>query len=195
VSGQVPPGYPPPVSPPGNTQTQYGQQAAVQPPYGQAPYPQQPSAQQPSAQQRYGQAPYAAPYPPAPAPYAQTPAPLPPYALQPQVRTLPQWQAYLKMQLGAGRPRATLFAEMCASGVPQPQAHQLLQEVVGALQKRAFLTIGIGAALVIVGLLVTFATMSTAASEGYYLVWYGPVAIGIVAAAYGILLLSKIPRQ
>jgi hypothetical protein len=190
VSGQVPPGYPPPVSPPDNAQTRYGQQAAVQPSYGEAPYPQQPYAPQP-----YGQTPYAAPYPPAPAPYAQTPAPLPPYAPQPQVRTLPQWQAYLKMQLSAGRPRSTLFAEMCASGVPQPQAHQFLLEAVGALQKRAFLTIGIGAALLIVGLLVTFATMSTAASEGYYLIWYGPVAIGIVAAAYGILLLSKIPRQ
>jgi hypothetical protein len=189
VSGQVPPGYPPPLSPPGNTQTQYGQQAAVQPQYGQAPYPQQPPAPQP-----YGQAPYAAPYPPTPASYAQTPAPLPPYALQPQVRTLPQWQAYLKMQLGAGRPRSTLFAEMCASGVAQPQAHQLLEEAVGALQKRAFLSIGIGAAVAILFLLLTIVSMGNAAEEGYYIFWVGPMAVGTVGVIYGVYLLSKLPR-
>jgi hypothetical protein len=189
VSGQVPPGYPPPVSPPDNAQAQYGQQAAVQPPYGQAPYPQQPWAPQP-----YGQTPYAAPYPPAPAPYAQTPAPLPPYAQQPQARTLPQWQAYLKMQLSAGRPRSTLFAEMCASGIPQPQAHQLLRQSLDSLRQRAFLSIGIGAAVAVLFLLLTIVSMGNAAEEGYYIFWVGPMAVGTVGVIYGVYLLSKLPR-
>jgi hypothetical protein len=182
MTSQVPPGYPPPTSPPGGPQ----------PAYGQAPYAQQPYAQQP-----YAQPPSSVPYPPAPVPYGQPqyPAPLPSYALQPQVRTVPQWQAYLKMYLGAGHPRSMLFAEMCASGVPQPQAQQLLSEAVGSLQTRAFVTIGIGAVSTLAGIALTLATMSNAASEGYYVVWIGPIAVGIVAIAYGVRLLIKIPRD
>ena len=186
---QSPAPYPPapaaPLYAPPNLYPPAAYPPAAYPPAAYAPpnlYP--PAAYPPAAY------PPAGPYPPAP-----PAAPLPPYGFTPQPRSLPQWQAYLKMQLGAGRPPASLLAEMGQSGVPQPRAYQLIQEAVGSLKNRAYLAIVIGIAVVILGLLVTFGTMSNAeAGGGYYVIWYGPVAVGIVGVAYGLLLLRKIPR-
>ena len=167
-----------------------GEQPSVPPaPYPPAPYPPAgyPSGSPYPAGAPYPTTPYQPPVPPT--------APTSPYGFSPPARSLPQWQAYLKMQLSAGRPPMTLLAEMNQSGVPAPQAYQLMHKAIGELRNRAFLAIGIGIAVAIVGLLVTVSTMNNAeTSGGYYVIWYGPMAIGIVGVAYGLLLLRKVPH-
>ncbi len=157
--------------------------AAGYPPPGYPPAAYPPAAYPPPGYPVAGQYPPAGSYPPMP------------FGFAPQARSVPQWQAYLKMQLSAGRPPAVLLAEMGQSGVPAPQAYQLVREAIGGLRSRAFLAIGIGVVVTLIALFVTFGTMSEAESGGgYYVIWYGPAAVGIVGVVYGLLLLRKVPR-
>ena len=85
---------------------------------------------------------------------------------------------------------------MAVSGIGQADAYALVAEVAAAMRKRALgFTIG-GAIAVVVGLLVTFITLQMAQSWGgrMYIVWWGPVVFGAMAAIYGLRLLSRVPR-
>jgi hypothetical protein len=148
--------------------------------------PQQPPAYQPPA------APYQPPAAPFAPPVPYSPAP---YGYQPQARSPEQWQAYVKMQLGSGQPPATLLAEMAQSGVPQPNAYQMVRDAITGLRNRAYAAMGIGAVTGLIALAITVATETSArANGGVYIIWYGPMAVGVVSFVYGVMLLRKVPR-
>jgi hypothetical protein len=120
----------------------------------------------------------------------------PSYGLQPQVRSRLQWGAYLRARLDAGQPLPQLLSEMAVSGIGQADAYFLVAEVARAMRKRALGFFVVGGIAVLVGLLVTFATLQAAQSGGgrTYIVWWGPVIFGGMAAIYGLRLLSRVPR-
>lgn len=120
----------------------------------------------------------------------------PGYGPQPQVRSRLQWRAYLRARLDAGQPLAQLLYEMAISGIGQADAYALVAEVAAAMRKRARGFTISGAIAVVVGLLVTFNTLQMAQSWGgrTYIVWWGPVVFGAMAAIYGLRLLSRVPR-
>jgi hypothetical protein len=136
-------------------------------------------------------------YQPPPAPYAPTPlygSPAP-YTYQPPARSPEQWQAYVKMQIGSGRPPATLLAEMAQSGVPQPNAYQMVQDAIAGLRQRAYTMLLIGVVVAVVAFVLTVATEADArAHGGTYVILYGPLGLGVVAMVYGWILLRKVPR-
>ena len=117
----------------------------------------------------------------------------------PQVRSRLQWQAYVRARLDAGQPVVQMLAEMAASGVSQPDAYGLVAEVIAAMRKRALGIIGVGCIAVLVGLGVTVITMQAArdaaegSGSGMYVVWWGPVVAGAIAAVYGLHTYLKIP--
>jgi lipopolysaccharide export LptBFGC system permease protein LptF len=85
---------------------------------------------------------------------------------------------------------------MAVSGIGQADAYFLVAEVARAMRKRALGFFVVGGIAVLVGLLVTFATLQAAQSGGgrTYIVWWGPVIFGGMAAIYGLRLLSRVPR-
>jgi hypothetical protein len=84
---------------------------------------------------------------------------------------------------------------MAISGVGQSDAYALVAEVAAAMRKRALGFVAGGAIAVVVGLVVTFATLQMAHSGGgTYIVWWGPVVFGAIAAIYGLRLLSRVPQ-
>ena len=117
----------------------------------------------------------------------------------PQVRSRLQWQAYVRARLDAGQPVVQMLAEMAASGVSQPDAYGLVAEVIAAMRKRALGIIGVGCIAVLVGLGVTVITMQAArdaaegSGSGMYVVWWGPVVAGAIAAVFGLRAYLKIP--
>jgi hypothetical protein len=118
----------------------------------------------------------------------------PGFGPQPQVRSRLQWRAYLRTRLDAGQPLAPLLYEMAISGVGQADAYALVAEVAAAMRKRALGFVAGGAIAVVVGLLVTFATLQMAHSgSGTYIVWWGPVVFGAIGAVYGLRVLSRVP--
>jgi hypothetical protein len=175
--------------------SEYG---ATQPSAAAQPTP--PAAQYPPAP--YPPASQSTPYQPPMAPYAQlgpygAPSPYapPPYGYQPQVRSPEQWQAYVKMQVGSGRPPATLLAEMAQSGVPQANAYQMVQAAVASLRQRAYTVLAVGVAVAVVAFVLSVATEANArAHGGTYVLLYGPLGGGIAAIVYGVMLLRKVPR-
>ena len=160
----TPPGYPPPGYPPPG----YPPPGLVPPPPGYPP----PGPQQP--------------YPPA-------------FAAFPQVRSPRQWQAHVRTQLEAGMPVGQVLAEMAAAGLPQQAAYGVVADVVGSMRKRALALVIGGIVAVLVGIAVTLGTMQAAreaaesSGSGMYLMWWGPIVFGALAAGYGLYLLSKVP--
>lgn len=130
----------------------------------------------------------------------QPPASPPGYFPYPQVRSPLQWRAYARTCFDAGQPVAKVVAEMTVSGVPPQAAFGIVAEVVAAMRKRAWAIIAGGGIVVAVGLLVTFTTMAAAqdaaesSRSGMYVVWWGPVVAGAIAAAYGLRELMRVPR-
>ena len=67
------------------------------------------------------------------------------------------------------------------------------------MRKRALGIIGVGCIAVLVGLGVTVITMQAArdaaegSGSGMYVVWWGPVVAGAIAAVYGLRAYLKIP--
>ena len=120
----------------------------------------------------------------------------PNYGPPPQIRSRLQWRAYLRSRLDAGQPLPQLLYEMAASGIGQLDAYALVAEVCAAMRKRALGFLIGGAIVVVVGLAVTFMTLQMAQSGGgrNYIVWWGPVVFGAMAALYGLRLLSCVPR-
>ena len=133
-----------------------------------------------------------------PAPVA---APQPAYAPYPQFRSPLQWKAYVRTQLDAGQPVATMLYEMGATGVNQQDAYRLVADVVGSMRKRALAFVIGGGIAVLIGLGVTLATMQAAQQEaetsgsGMYVMWWGPIIFGAIAAVYGLYLLGRVPKQ
>lgn len=119
----------------------------------------------------------------------------PSYGPQPQIRSRLQWAAYLRTRLDAGQPLSQLLLEMAVSGIGQADAYLLVAEVAQAMRKRALGFLIGGGIAVLVGLMVTFATLQMAQSRGcVYIMWWGPVVFGGMAAIYGLRLLSHVPR-
>jgi hypothetical protein len=120
----------------------------------------------------------------------------PGYGPMPQNRSPLQWQAYARAHLEARRPVGQLLAEMAASGVPQPYAFGFLAQAVSQMRQRATRFIVGGLAAVALGVIVTVATMLAAqhSGGGEYLMWWGPVIFGAIAAAYGAYLYLRIPQ-
>ena len=69
------------------------------------------------------------------------------------------------------------------------------------MRKRALAFVVGGAIAVLVGLAVTVATMQAAQQEaessgsGMYVMWWGPIVFGAIAAVYGLYLLGRVPKS
>jgi hypothetical protein len=146
-------------------------------------------------------------YPPPAAPPGYYPQAYPPQPYQPpaftpypQARSPLQWRAYVRAKLDAGQPVAPLLAEMASSGVTQQDAFGLVTGALDSMRKRALAFLLGGGIAVLVGIGVTLSTQSAAmdtaesTGTGMYVVWIGPVLCGIIAAAYGLYLLSRVPK-
>ncbi len=147
-------------------------------------------------------------YPPAAYPPAAYPPPVPPacqpppaYAPFPQFRSPLQWKAYVRTQFDAGQSVAKVLSEMAATGVGQQDAYRLVADVVAAMRKRALAFVVGGVVAVLVGLAVTLGTMQAArqaaesSGSGTYIMWWGPIIFGAVAAVYGLYLLGRVPSS
>jgi hypothetical protein len=136
-------------------------------------------------------------YPPPPPAYPPTPSA---YAPIPLARSPLQWMAYLRTQLEAGQPIDRVLSEMAATGVGQQDAVNLVTAVIGAMRKRALTILAVGVGAVLLGLVVTLATMHAAeesaatSGSGTYVMWFGPIIFGAIAAVYGLYLLGRLPR-
>jgi hypothetical protein len=84
---------------------------------------------------------------------------------------------------------------MAQSGVPQPNAYQMVQDAIAGLRQRAYTMLLIGVVVAVVAFVLTVATEADArAHGGTYVILYGPLGLGVVAMVYGWILLRKVPR-
>jgi hypothetical protein len=128
---------------------------------------------------------------------AAYPPPGPGYAVYPQQRSPLQWRAYVRTSLEDGQPVARAMAEMAASGVPMQHAHDLVAEVAAAMRKRALGVIVGGVIVAAVMLAFDIGIVAWAEAQpasAMYVGWWGPVVFGATVAAYGLRLLSRVPR-
>jgi hypothetical protein len=107
----------------------------------------------------------------------------------------------VRTQFDAGQPVAKVLSEMAATGVGQQDAYHLVADVVAAMRKRALAFVVGGVVAVLVGVVVTLGTMQAArqsaesSGSGTYVMWWGPIIFGTVAAVYGLYLLGRVPRS
>ena len=110
-------------------------------------------------------------------------------------RSRRQWEAEAKVRISRGEVGSFVEADFIKQGLDADSARAIVDQVVRNARSRAAGLL-IGSTLFAgLGLLVTIASYSAAASSGgIYWIWYGPVVAGGIAALIALARLAGIRR-
>ena len=112
-------------------------------------------------------------------------------------RSKRQWEAQAKVRISRYEAGSSVEADFVKQGLDRETARAIVDEAVRSARSRAT-TLLVGSTLFAgLGLLVTIASYSEAASSpsgGVYWIWYGPVIAGGIAALIALGRLSGIRR-
>ena len=105
-----------------------------------------------------------------------------------------QIQAKIGLRIRRGEPGAKLLEELVASGISEAQGSVLVNQAINSARSAALVLVFIGMSGIVLGLTVTVVSYAGAASRsagGEYIIWFGPVVVGIICAILGFARLSK----
>ena len=112
-------------------------------------------------------------------------------------RTRRQWEALAKAQLRKGQPGSHVESEFVKEGLAPQIAKVVVEEAIRSARARATRLLIGSASFAALGLFVTASSYSTATSRPYggtYLIWFGPVVCGGIAALVALARLMNIRR-